>query len=183
MSLAPFIATNFDARSSCGIWDPTAILGLSACAGLFARIVCYPLDTVHRSMQMLNHSYTGVANCFCGQLFITEGKVRDFASQKDNVRYRYSLENREGILCECVSNMIGRSHWTLRHKFAKASYLRHMQGRRAEHKAHMQPTDAAAPMLADSSQLKCDRSAECRYVAYDWLARRSARKAGDDAFD
>ena len=75
LSLAPFIATNFATFDALKAWylgpdgnakeaSTMAILGLGACAGLFAQSVCYPLDTVRRSMQMPNHSYKGVANCF-----------------------------------------------------------------------------------------------------------------------
>eukprot|EP01084_Bolivina_argentea_P226858 383140_1 len=74
LSLAPFIATNFatfDYLKAQYIGDGSSkdasslvILGLGACAGLFAQSICYPLDTVRRSMQMPNHSYRGIADCF-----------------------------------------------------------------------------------------------------------------------
>eukprot|EP01083_Nonionella_stella_P000691 1961_1 len=74
LSLAPFIATNFATFDALKTWhigdnDPKdastlAILGLGACAGLVAQTICYPLDTVRRSMQMPNHTYKGVADCF-----------------------------------------------------------------------------------------------------------------------
>merc|ERR1712113_758005 len=74
LSLAPFIACNFatfDALKSWYVGDGNvkdastlAILGLGACAGLVAQSICYPLDTVRRSMQMPNHNYKGVLDCF-----------------------------------------------------------------------------------------------------------------------
>jgi len=75
LSLAPFIATNFATFDALKSWyvgpegnpkdaSTIAILGLGACAGLFAQTICYPLDTVRRSMQMPNHNYNGVLDCF-----------------------------------------------------------------------------------------------------------------------
>lgn len=74
LSLAPFIATNFATFDALKTWyigdgdqknaSTLAILGLGACAGLFAQTICYPLDTVRRSMQMPNHNYKGVLDCF-----------------------------------------------------------------------------------------------------------------------
>ena len=74
LSLAPFIATNFATFDALKSWyigpdgDPKSastlvILGLGACAGLFAQSVCYPLDTIRRSMQMPNHNYNGILDC------------------------------------------------------------------------------------------------------------------------
>lgn len=90
LSLAPFIATNFATFDALKSWylgadgnakeaSTVAILGLGACAGLFAQSVCYPLDTVRRSMQMPNHSYKGVADCFYQIATNPEGQgIRSF---------------------------------------------------------------------------------------------------------
>eukprot|EP01083_Nonionella_stella_P285203 970818_1 len=77
LSLAPFIATNFATFDALKSWyvdkyvssgnakdaSTMAILGLGACAGLVAQTICYPLDTVRRSMQMPNHNYNGIRDC------------------------------------------------------------------------------------------------------------------------
>merc|ERR1719203_2448292 len=90
LSLAPFIATNFATFDALKTWyigpdgnakdaSTVAILGLGACAGLFAQSICYPLDTVRRSMQMPNHNYNGVLDCFYKIATNPEGKgIRSF---------------------------------------------------------------------------------------------------------
>jgi len=89
LSLAPFIATNFATFDALKAWyigdgnpkdaGTLPILGLGACAGLFAQTVCYPLDTVRRSMQMPNHNYNGVLDCFYKIATNPDGKgIRSF---------------------------------------------------------------------------------------------------------
>ena len=71
LSLGPFIAVNFatfDYLKATWVADgekPSSlkILGLGACAGIFAQSCCYPLDTIRRSMQMPGNNYTGIFNC------------------------------------------------------------------------------------------------------------------------
>mmetsp|Transcript_14476 Transcript_14476/g.22619 ORF Transcript_14476/g.22619 Transcript_14476/m.22619 type:complete len:407 (-) Transcript_14476:223-1443(-) len=73
LSLGPFIGVNFATFDSLKTWyigdrDPKsastlAILGLGASAGIIAQTVCYPLDTIRRSMQMPKHSYNGIFDC------------------------------------------------------------------------------------------------------------------------